>query len=173
MQVEDCFMLGFILRPHGIKGELKAVFDVDDISQYKKKESVYVLQGKKLIPFSIEYIRIQSQRDVILKLREIRTRDEAETVAKCELYLPEDQLPELNDYQFYFHEIKGFVVQDEVLGTLGKVNKALEMPAQDLISMDYEGREVLIPITDDFVLKVDRENKIVFTHLPDGHLDVY
>ncbi|MBK9448667.1 MAG: hypothetical protein IPN95_04500 [Bacteroidetes bacterium] len=51
MRVEDCFLLGRILKPHSLHGECKVYFDVDFIEDYEDLESVYVLQGNKLTPF--------------------------------------------------------------------------------------------------------------------------
>lgn len=174
MRVEDCFYFGFILRGHGIKGELKALVEVDDISPYRKKELVYALRGGQLVPFSIEFLRPQKGEEILLKLKGVDDRDTADAMAKTELYLPLSDLPELDDeFAFYFHEVEGFTVQDEVLGTLGQVERIQEMPAQDLVVMMHEGKEILIPITDEIVLGVDREKRLLLTHLPEGLLDVF
>jgi 16S rRNA processing protein RimM len=47
------------------------------------------------------------------------------------------------------------------------------LPAQNLLALDYQNKEVLIPIIEHFVLKVDKEAKKIMVKLPDGLLDVY
>lgn len=173
MRLEDCFFLGYIQRGHGIKGEVRATFEVDDVTRYRKKELVYALRGGQLVPFSIEYLRPQKSNEVLIKIKGIDDRDTADSLARTELYLPLTDLPQLDGYSFYYHEVQGFTVQDDVLGELGEVLRVMEMPAQDLVMMWYKGNEILIPITDDIVLGIDRENRKLLTHLPDGLLDIY
>ncbi|MFP4090787.1 MAG: ribosome maturation factor RimM, partial [Cyclobacteriaceae bacterium] len=75
--------------------------------------------------------------------------------------------------QFYFHEIIGFRIEDELLGTLGSVKDVYEAGPQTLLAMDYQQQEVLIPLTDEIVTKVDKAQQTVYTRLPEGLLDIY
>jgi 16S rRNA processing protein RimM len=82
-------------------------------------------------------------------------------------------LPKLRDDQFYYHEIIDYQVEDEVLGTLGTVKEVYSTGAQDVVIMIYKGHEVLIPLLDEIIPKVDKHAKVVHSRLPDGLLDVY
>ena len=74
---------------------------------------------------------------------------------------------------FYYHDIPGFLVIDKDFGEIGKVSKVQEAPAQDLLVVDCNGKEVLVPITDDSILKLDRTNKIIEVQTPAGLIDMY
>lgn len=173
MQLEDCFNLGFIAKPHGIRGEVKAVFDVDNINAYKKKASIFYERSGKLTLLHLKKFSIQSKKDAILAFEEIKDREGAEMLKGSSLYLPLEDLPPLTGFKFYYHEVIGFTVVDEIMGEIGSVTGYKEMPAQDLLIMDHNGFEVLIPVTDDFVMAPDRENKILPTRLPNGLVDIY
>lgn len=173
MRIEDCFLLGRVLKAHSLHGECKAYFDVDDIEDYEELESVYLLQGNQLTPFFVEYIRPQGPNLAIVKFRGVDGRNQADDLHGTEMYLPADQLPTLSDQQFYFHEIKGFTLVDDKLGPLGQVLRVDEFPAQAVIVMRWQGREVLIPVVSQFVGKIDREARTLQTHLPDGLVDIY
>ncbi len=147
--------------------------DVDDIDDYEEMESVYVLQGNKLTPFFVENVNIQGPNMAIVRFKNIMTRDQAEELQGLEIYLPLDELPELDDDQFYFHEIRGFTVVDSKLGPLGTILRVEEFPAQPVIVMRWQGKEVLIPIAGQIVGNVDREAQTIATNLPDGLLEVY
>jgi 16S rRNA processing protein RimM len=82
-------------------------------------------------------------------------------------------LPDLEEDQFYYHEISGFKIIDKSKGELGLVEAVVENPGHDLIIMGYLSKEVLIPITDNIVLLVDRDNKTVQVDLPIGLLELY
>lgn len=65
------------------------------------------------------------------------------------------------------------MVVDEELGELGKVKVIYDMETQDLIGMEYKDREVLIPLKDEIIQKVDKAEKKVFCRLPEGLVDIY
>jgi 16S rRNA processing protein RimM len=173
MRVEDCFLLGRILKAHSLRGECKVYLDVDDIEDYEEMESVYVLQGTKLTPFFVEELNIQGPNQAIVRFKGILDRTQAEDLQGMEIYLPLEELPELEDDQFYFHEIKGFTIVDANLGPLGQVMGVEEFPAQPVIVMRYQGKEILIPIAGNIVGKIDREGKTLATILPEGLLEIY
>ena len=56
---------------------------------------------------------------------------------------------------------------------MGIVREVYSLNGQDLIAMDYQGHEVLIPTAEDIVLKADKENKKLVVNLPEGLLEVY
>jgi len=174
MRIDECYQLGYISKTHGLHGEVSVFLDVDYPEAYKEMESVFLqLKGSgTLVPFFIETIRPQKD-GAILRFEDIDTIEQAEELAGAQLYLPLDQLPVLEEDQYYFHEIVGFSIQDENEGTLGIIKDVYEAGAQDLIAMDYREQEVLIPLNDEIVLKVDKEQQIVYTRLPDGLLDIY
>ena len=172
MKIEECFQLGYIVKPHGIKGSLSILIDSDDPDYYKELESVYVDFQHKLIPFFIEELIISGSK-ATLKLRDIDTKDTALLYKGCALYLPMDLLPVLEDDQFYYHEIVGFVVKDRMYGVLGKVSAVYEANGNDLLAIDHKGREVLVPIQDEFIVDFDKESGTILVNLPDGLLDIY
>lgn len=173
MLLDDCYFVGTIGKAHGISGEVKVLLDVDDLEEYTEMESVYVLLGNKLTPFFIENIRVNGPQHLLVKFKDIFDREGAEAIAHCQLYLPLDQLPELEPGQFYYHDVIGYTVSDKQLGLLGEVMYFQEMPQNDLLVMQYKDKEVLIPVNWDVVLEADHDNKLVLTNLPDGLLEIY
>lgn len=173
MNKEDCYLLGKLTKTHGLKGELAIWLDVDYPEDYEELDSVLLEIKGQLVPHFIEEIQIRANKSII-KFEDIDTIEEAQKLVNCDIYLPEDNLPELEDEnQFYYHEIIDFDVIDEEKGKLGKVLAVYTSDRQDLISMQYEGKEILIPIDDDIVKTVNREKKELYTHLPNGLLEVY
>jgi 16S rRNA processing protein RimM len=173
MTKEDCYLLGKITKTHGLKGELAIWLDVDYPEDYEDLDSVLLEVKGELVPYFVEEIQIRPNKSII-KFEDIHTIEEAQKLVNCDIYLPEDNLPELEDNdQFYYHEIIGYTVVDATKGELGKVLAVYTSDRQDLIAMQYEGKEVLIPIDDDIVKTVDREKKELYTNLPEGLMEVY
>lgn len=172
MNIDACFELGFILKTHGIQGEVTFVLDVDTPEDYKGLESVFIGINGKLVPFFIDKIQITGEK-AIVRLEDVNTLEKAEGIVGNTLYLPLQNLPQLDEDQFYYHDIIGYRIIDEVKGPLGIVANIYELPGQDVLAMTYWEKEVLIPITDEIVTGADREIKEVYVVLPDGLLEVY
>jgi len=171
--LEQCYELGHISRTHGLDGGLKVSLDVDDPNAYADLESVYLLINGQLVPYLVEQLNIQPSGQSIAYLEGVETLEQAQALKGVKLYLPLTMLPELGQTQFYYHEIIGFDVEDVNLGKLGVVQSVYQLPAQDLIAMHYKGHEVLIPINEAIVLRLDRPARLLFVNLPEGLLDVY
>ncbi len=173
MNHKDCFQLGHITRTHGTRGEVVIFLDVDFPDDYEDLDSVFVEIKGQLTPFFVENINIQKGSKAIVKFEDINSIEAATPLINCGLFLPEDTLDDLNESQFYYHEIMGFKVVDEKLGELGTVATVYSMSTQDLIAMNYQGNEVLIPVNDTIVPRTDRALRTLYVNLPEGLLDVY
>ena len=172
MQLDDCFEIGYILKPHGLKGAVNILLDADDPMKYKGMESVIVRIGNNLIPFFISSLQINGKKG-ILQLEDVSTKEDAEELKSCPLLLPLDLLPKLDKNQFYFHEVIGYKVVDHTRGSLGIIENVFTGGNQDLISMKYMDKEVLIPVTDALVGRADHEKMEVYVRLPEGLLEIY
>ncbi|WP_258105351.1 ribosome maturation factor RimM [Marinoscillum sp. MHG1-6] len=171
MGFDECYLLGKILKTHGLAGELVAHLDVDDPTQYQELESVFVDLNGKLVPFFIESLAIRGDK-AYLAIEDIESRDEAATLTGCPLYLTLDNLPKLLDGQYYYHELVGLPIydQDHLLGT---VQNVIELTGNNLLSVDHQGQEVLIPLEDEIVQRVDLTERKIYAILPEGLLDIY
>lgn len=173
MTQDNCYLLGYIVRTHGTAGNVVIFMDVDYPDDYEGLESVYVELKGELVPYFIEDINLQKQNNAIVSFEDVNTIEKAQALVGSSLYLPLEDLEELGDDEFYYHEIKGFKVVDETKGELGVVREVYALNGQDLIAMDYLGAEVLIPTANDIVLKADKSKKTLLVNLPEGLLEVY
>jgi 16S rRNA processing protein RimM len=176
MTLDECFELGFIVKPHALKGQMSAQLDVDDATTYAKLKTVYLAlptAPTKLTPYPVERVNPQGGARVLLKLRGIERIEEAEPLRGAKLWLPLAELPALAEHQFYFHDVIGFQVIDEKEGALGVVENFYEFPQQDVLAMRYKGQEVLLPVVDELVSHADMEAKQLFVNMPEGLLDIY
>ncbi len=176
MTLDETYQLGYLIKTHGLRGQMVAHFDVDDVSAYTKLKTVYLtLAGAptKLVEHQIEKVQLQSGNKVLIKLRGIERIEEAEPLRGSQLHLPLAALPELEEDQFYFHDVIGFTVVDSALGNLGIVENFYELPQQDMLAMRYQDQEVLIPVVDELISHADHAKKEIYVNLPDGLLDVY
>ncbi|WP_114902537.1 ribosome maturation factor RimM [Kordia sp. SMS9] len=173
MKVEDCFYLGKIVKKYSFKGELLAKLDTDQPDLYDDLDAVFVQLGRNFLPFFIEKSSLHKSDLLRLKFEDIDTEEDADQLLKCELYLPLEFLPKLEGNKFYYHEIIGFTVEDASFGTVGKIVSVNDTTAQPLFEIEREGIEILIPINDDIIKKVDRNGKSIHIEAPEGLIDLY
>ena len=123
MNIDACYQLGYIVRTHGVKGQVVAFFDVDYPEDYEELESVFLQINGKLVPFFITALDLQPNGRIIMKFEDVDSIVEAEKLKNIPLYLPLNNLPKLEADQFYFHDVIGYTVVDETLGELGVVKE--------------------------------------------------
>lgn len=172
MKKEDCYELGYLGKTFKLKGELFAHLDADDLTLYSTIDALFLEQNEQLIPFLIEKIQVR-EKDVVVKLEEVDSIEVAQELVGSKIYLPLAVLPNLEEGDYYLHELLDFLVIDESLGELGKINRLYDETNQDILGMLYKGKEVLIPLVDDIILSVDKEKQHIQVSLPEGLLELY
>lgn len=173
MKKKDCFYLGKIVKKYSFKGELLAKLDTDEPELYDDLDSILIDVRGKLLPFFIENCQLHKSDLLRLKLEDVDTEADADALLKSELYLPLSVLPKLEGDKFYFHEVIGFKVKDENFGEVGVIEGVNDTTAQALFEIDHNGKQVLIPLNDHFIQKLDRQNKVLHISVPEGLIELY
>ena len=174
MKKEDAYYLGKIVKKYGLKGELLAKIDTDEPETYEGMESIFLDIKGKLVPFFLNDSVLHKATTLRLDFEDINNVEDAETLIGKAIYLPLESLPELTGNKFYFHEVIGFDAIDNKLGNLGKI-KAINdnAPQAYFVIIDDKENEILIPVSDRFINKVNRENKNITFDTPEGLVDIY
>ncbi len=173
MKKEECFYLGKIVSKFSFKGEVLIKLDTDDPQSYVGMESVFVEYNKNLVPFFIEKSSLHKSDLLRVKFEDVDTEEDAEDMMKTDLYLPLSLLPVLEGDQFYYHEVIGFTIMDRDFGAVGTITGINDSTAQALFEIDRDGTEILIPMNDEFIEKVDRATKTIRVHTPEGLIALY
>jgi 16S rRNA processing protein RimM len=173
MTKEECFYLGRIVSKFSFKGEVLIKLDTDEPETYLEMESVFVDYDDNLVPFFIEKSSLQKSNLLRVKFEEVDTEEDAEDLLKLDVYLPLSMLPELNDDQFYFHEVIGFSVEDVNYGPVGTLTGVNDTTSQALFEIEKDGKQILIPMNDQFLKKLDKKNKKIIVETPEGLIDLY
>jgi 16S rRNA processing protein RimM len=173
MRKEDCFYLGKVAKKFSYKGEVLAWLDTDDPELYQDMGSVFVEFNGHLVPFFIESSSLHKNDFLRIRFEDIDNEEEADKIMGCALYLPISMLPKLEGNKFYFHEIIGFDAEDQRLGNIGKIVGVNDTSAQALFEIKKGDIEILVPMIDHFIIKVDRENKKIILDTPEGLIDLY
>ena len=173
MRKEDCFYLGKVVSKYSFKGEVLVKLDTDEPDIYENMESVFVSLGNNLVPFFIDRCRLHKSNLLRIDFEEVKDEPTADKIIGAELYLPLAMLPPLTGNKFYFHEVIGFTLMDEVHGNIGVIKSVNDSASQDLFEVEKDGKELLIPINDDIITKIDRKNQTIHVKTPEGLVDLY
>ncbi|MEE9350589.1 MAG: ribosome maturation factor RimM [Flavobacteriaceae bacterium] len=172
MKKENCFYLGIIARKHSYKGEIVIVIDSDEPELYENIDAVFIEQNNKLIPYFIEEILLQKGNQLRIKFEDVDNEEDAEAILKRPTYLPLTLLPKLEGDKFYYHEIIGFDIEDLNYGFVGKIKAINDNSSQVLFIIESENNDILIPLIDEFIKKVDRKSKKIFVETPEGLIEM-
>jgi len=173
MRKEDCFYLGKIVSKYSFKGEVLVKIDTDEPELYDNMESVFVALRNNLVPFFITKCRLHKSQLLRIDFEEVNSGDDADKLMGSELYLPLSFLPKLTGNTFYFHEVIGFTVSDDIHGDIGIIQSINDTTSQALFEILKGDKQLLIPINDAIITKVDRENKTIFVTTPEGLVSLY
>lgn len=161
-------LIGKIVNAVGLKGEVKVYNYSDSPEIYATAEGVYV--DDELM--EVENLRLQKNM-VILKLAGIEDRNAAEAAKNREIFVTEDDLPELEEGEYYIRDLIGMEVALEDGSHLGTMTDVIQNSAQDIFQLRTdEGKNVLIPRVPEFILDINTDERKITVRLIEGMLDL-
>ncbi len=173
MRKKDCFYLGKIAKKYSFKGEVLVYLDTDEPELYTELESMFVEINGHLVPFFIEKSSIHREKFLRTQFEDMDSEEAADTIVGRDVYLPLTMLPKLEGNKFYYHEVVGFDAIDQRLGNFGTISRISDNGVQALFEVQKEDAVILIPLIDEFIIEVNRENKSILFNTPEGLIDLY
>lgn len=168
----EYFKIGKLVAVHGLKGELLLKHTLGKKTSLKGLETIFTEEKKgSFLPWFIQTARIKSNDEIYLKLEQIDTRESAFKIAQKEIWLPEADFKKFAA-KTAPSSLLGYTIINES-ETLGNILEVIEQPHQLLCRLKVKEKEVLIPLHEDFLKKIDHRKKQVVVELPDGLLGVY
>ena len=160
------FLVGQVLKPQVIRGEVKVEIITSFPEHFTTLKELNVKSGEKWQAFSIERARV-SNRFAFIKFAAINSIEEAERFRYKELYIPEAELPELEEAAFYFHDLLGLSVYNQKGILLGKISDIENYTANDVYKIDsVDGKTLLIPAIKSVIKEVNiAESKMVIDEI--------
>ncbi|MBY0021550.1 16S rRNA processing protein RimM [Paenibacillus jamilae] len=171
--MQQMFNVGKIVNTHGIRGELKILTTTDFLEDRFAKGSelmIFPADDKAPIPVTVETARFQKNM-VIVKFKEYHNINDVEKYKGTLLKVSAERLGELEENEFYFHEVVGMEVVTEDGTDLGVVKEILTPGANDVWVVQMpKGKELLLPYIEDVILDVNVREKRVTVRLMEGLL---
>ena len=164
-------IVGKIVNTCGLKGEVKVINSSDFLEErYKKNNTLFVNNEDRNVNETLTVSSFRkNDKFIYLKFKEINSIEEAERLKESYLYIDGDELEKIDDDTFYYYELLKMDVyyNNEKIGVISEVN---DNGAQDLIRVEGENINVLIPFVNEFIDIIDTENKKIYLKNLEGLL---
>jgi 16S rRNA processing protein RimM len=165
------YLIGYIVKPQGIKGEVKVQPETPNPGRFKKLKQVFIRNESGTQKLSIRSVRFDD-RFVYLGFLEVQDRDQAELLRSSEILIEAADLIKPNKGEYFVHDLVGCRVFDEKNTLIGEITDVVQMSSSDIYVVRTEdGDEKLIPAIREVIREVDTENKRVDIHVMEGLLD--
>ena len=162
----EYLVVGFVRRPHGVKGEM--LMDVHTDFPERIKTGLTVFVGEQYQPLVIASLRTHA-KGLLIRFRGTKTPEDAGLYRNTWVYVPTADRPELPEGEYYHHQLLGLnVVTDEGV-ELGVLVDIIETGANDVyVVRNADGKEVLLPAISPVILDVILADRQIRVHLIDG-----
>ncbi|OBZ16857.1 MULTISPECIES: ribosome maturation factor RimM [Bacillales] len=170
---EKWFTVGKVVNTHGIRGELKILSQTDfaDV-RFAPGSKLLMLNEESGASLEVKVISARENKTVyILKLEGFTDINQVEKYKGWVLKVSEANLVDLDDGEYYYHEIIGCRVVTEEGEELGTISEILSPGANDVWVVDRpkgSGKQLLLPVIDDVLISVNTKEKVVTVRLMEG-----
>ena len=164
--------IGKLVATFGVHGELILKHHLGKKTSLKGLETLFIEDKKdELLPYFIESTKIKSGDEIFVKIEGINSKETAQKLVQKQVWLVEEE----------FHKYAGKSAPISLLGfhmvqhgeALGEILEVIEQPHQLLCRIEWKGKEALIPIHEETLVRIDKAKKVVHVNLPEGLLDVF
>jgi 16S rRNA processing protein RimM len=170
----DRIAVGIIRKAHGVRGEASVEPWTDSLDRFDDLETVTLVapDDSRTREVEIESVRIHAGR-ALLKFSTIDTPEEVQTLHNWTVEIPEDEARELEEHEYFLHDLVGLTLVDAEGNDRGVVTDAYEGGAGILLSVKRaDGKEFELPFAADLCTEIDLEAKRMTVVLPDGIEDL-
>ena len=164
-------LLGKIIKAHGYEGAVTIKLENRFAEKLPEMESVFLEIEGKPVPFLISESDYQGADILKLKFDGYDSREKVSEFTGCRVFLTTPDSGG-NDFQT-IHDLEGFRVYNELRILIGTITHITENNGQYLLNLETEsGKSVLIPLHEDFIIKVDKRKKVLLMDLPEGLTEI-
>ncbi len=158
--------IGYFSKTHGIKGHLIIKADKDFFMEEVK--AVFIETPTGMAPYFVKTFS-ENNNGFIIELEDVDAVEKAKTFIGKKVHISADLMDEA---EAEFDWI-GYEIIDKTYGSLGTVFSTSDNGQQVLVTVKFKEKEIILPLVDDFIEKIDETEKKLFFNAPEGLIDVY
>lgn len=164
--------IGKIVGTHGLNGTSRVYSYAESAAVFKPESNIILRDPKgQEKPYKIKWAKPHT-RVILLALKGVTDRNQAEKLIGCELLIEKACLPELENGTYYWFELIGISVFTAAGDYLGRIESIIPTGSNDVYVVQKpvgdKVEEVLVPALESVVLEIDLERKMMQVELPEG-----
>ncbi len=158
--LSEYLLIGQVLRPQGIRGQVKVRPDTDDPGRFEELEFVYLKKNNEYVRAAVEDVSVRDD-GVYLRLDGAKDRDEAEKQRGLMLYVDRAHAVQLSEDETFICDLIGCQAVDTKGNELGKVTDVLQPGGNDVYVIKTPKGEMLLPALKHVIPTVDVKNGVI------------
>jgi len=169
----NCVKVGYVHKPHGISGELVIRFQEEYYETLEEYPPLFLEIDNLLVPFFIaeEGLRFKSSESVITRLEWVDSDAKAKSLCGKSVFVNKEVVVEMED-EMSPHALVGFQLLGEDMGLIGEIKEVHDYAGNLLLSVDYHGKEVLVPLNEELIVNIDEDLGEIELRIAEGLFDL-
>jgi len=172
MDADQLIQLGRLNRSHGLKGGIKATINEVYVNQFKTLTHIFIQKGEDFLPFFISRIEGWQQNHCIVYFDDIDTREGAESTQHNNIFAIRENIEIIEEVNDLGHWLNTMVTMSNGQ-ILGEVVGITELPQQIILQIETIKGVLPVPITEEFIIDYNSEEKTLVLELPEGYMDIF
>ncbi|HNW86651.1 MAG TPA: ribosome maturation factor RimM [Candidatus Limiplasma sp.] len=147
-------LLGTIVKPQGIRGEVKLRHETDDPERFNDLTTVFLKNGDAYVPVQVLAARVNGD-DAFLTLEGICDRDAAETLRNQNVYIDRAHARKLGEGEAFIADMLGLTAVDGEGRAVGTLSNVLQNGGTDILVFDTPRGVMMAPFLKRLVRELD------------------
>jgi len=164
----ELIQIGQFRKPHGIKGEITFLFTNNSFTTSECPFLICEMDGI-FVPFRIDNYRFISNSTAYIQLKNMNSDQKVRILSHKEVFFPKKYIKEdIENDSFTWDYCIGFTLTDERLGIIGRIVDIDSTTINTLFIVEKNNEEILIPAVEEFIIRIDENQKELLVALPKG-----
>ena len=165
---EKLILLGKIIKVHGYGGSVMINLGDYLLQEITEMEWVFIEIDEKPVPFFISSVKEHASGNIILKFDGYDSSEVMTEFTGCRVFIDRENIKEKKGITPQII-IAGFKLYDRSHNYLGLIDKVMSLPMQYMMVLhDDSGNELLIPLNEDWLIEIDKDEKKIIMDIPEG-----
>mgnify|MGYP001062318016 CR=1 FL=1 len=172
MSDKTLILLGKIIKVHGYGGAVILRPDDYITHELQEMEWVFIEIDKKPVPFFITSVKEHTSGNIVLKFDNYDSSERMKEFIGCNVFTGQEGTDDKNKLPHYLI-LAGYSIYNQANEYIGTVKKVMSMPMQYMLVLEGdENDELLIPMNEEWLIELDKENETIIMDLPDGIVQI-
>lgn len=169
-----CFRrIGHLSKLHGYEGEAVVVADSLFAKNIVKTEWVFLKIDGLPVPFFVSNIQVRSETVAILRLLDVFSSTDMQKFLGMDVFIEETRKQKFSKEISGSDTLKDYKIIDSQKGFIGVVEAVINYNENYVLQVNFNSKEILIPIGDEIIQRIDDKEKSISVTIPEGLLDLY